>query len=183
VPDTPGICDGDERLQDWIDGDLDPAQSLAMEVHIADCSACRTRMKALQALDAALSGQYSRAASGAMPGEAFDRVLLERIAAAERADRAAARAQVEQQWRDQMTALSRRWRHALRATILNVVAVAALLFMLITSLHAMPGLSPVADWWTPLTQLVTVRPALTIPVAGGLAIVALWLVRTLEARP
>ena len=175
MPDAPEYCDWEERLQDWIDGDLDPAQSAAFDEHIAGCLSCHARMNALQALDAALSRSFSQET----PEESFDRRVLERIAAAATADRAAARARVEREWRDQMAALSRQWRNAWRSMILNGLAGAALLVALSTTFSILPSVSRLIDRIWLLTQDASLRPAIPLLVAAGSTVVALWLVRSL----
>lgn len=172
---TPKCSDWDEWLQDRIDGDLEPTQSTALDEHIASCSACRARLDALRAVDAALSGHLS----GEVPGASFDQIVLKHIVAAADADRDAARARVEQEWRDQMAVLSRQWHKAWRSMILNALAGSALLVAMVTTLRALPFLSRLTARVWPLMQHVAVLPLMTLPVAAGLTFVALWLARSL----
>src|SRR5688500_16807877 len=116
-------CAWEGRLQDRIDGDLDPTQSLALDKHLAGCLSCCARMHALYALDAALSETLSSEALG----ESFDRKVLEHIAETARADRAAARARLQREWQAQMADLSHQWRVEWGSLALNVLAGATVL--------------------------------------------------------
>jgi anti-sigma factor RsiW len=66
-------------LEDYLEGTLDPAESIAMEKHWRDCSGCRA------ALDqASVSVRLLRfAGPSAGPGPAFARTVMARIRAAE----------------------------------------------------------------------------------------------------
>ncbi|HEU5396768.1 MAG TPA: anti-sigma factor [Verrucomicrobiae bacterium] len=41
----------------WVDGELDPVRSRAMEEHVNDCAACRARVQSLQSLRSSLRNQ------------------------------------------------------------------------------------------------------------------------------
>ena len=170
-------CDWEERLQRWIDGDLDPARSAALDEHIASCLSCHDRLRPLQAVDAALSRSFSQATLD----ESFDRKVFERIASAEKADRVAARARIERDRQNQMAALSHRWRNAWKSTVLNAVAGVALLVALAKSLSVLPFVPRLIDQIPLLTQDTAMRPAMMLPAAVGLTVVALWLVRSLAS--
>ena len=43
-----------DRLQDWLDGDLDATETAALQAHMADCASCRARAEELQQLDRSL---------------------------------------------------------------------------------------------------------------------------------
>jgi anti-sigma factor RsiW len=51
---TPHDIQWNDRLQDWLDGDLDASDTAALLAHMADCAACRARADELQALDRSL---------------------------------------------------------------------------------------------------------------------------------
>ena len=38
-----------DRLQDWLDGDLTAADAAALQAHMAECAMCRARAEELQA--------------------------------------------------------------------------------------------------------------------------------------
>lgn len=177
MSDAPEHCDWEEGLQDWIDGDLNPAQRAVLDEHIASCTSCHARMDALQAIDAALSKSFSQQT----PEESFDRRVLERIAGAARADRAAARARLEREWRAQMAVLSHQWRTACRSLALNVSAGAALLIALAKTFDALPFVYRLIDQAWLLSQYASARPAIILSAAAGLTVAALWLVRSLAS--
>lgn len=169
----------DERLQDWLDDDLDAAQSMLLREHIESCSDCRARLKALQAIDAELSRLHERTALET----SFDRQLFERITCAERADRAAARVAAERQWRDGLQRLSRQSHEAWRWTILNVLAGAAVLGALISSLLRLSSPGRPLDRFLPVAaHSIFAHPVIVLPIAAGFAAVALGLVRSLASR-
>jgi len=175
MSDTPEHCDWEERLQDRIDGELDAAQCAALDEHIASCTSCHARMGALQAIDAALSKGLSQQ----RPEESFNRRVLERVDAMARADRAAARARLEREWQAQAATLSRQWRNTWKSLALNGLAGVALLVALVTTFDVLPFVSHLIDRAWPLMQNATNSPAVMFPVAAGLTIAALWLVRVL----
>jgi anti-sigma factor RsiW len=177
VSEAPEHCDWEERLQDWIDGDLDSAQLAAVDEHIASCISCRARMNPLQAVDAALS----RSLSQSTLDESFDRKVLERIASAAKTDRVAARARIEREWQDQIAALSDQWRNVWKAIILNAVATVAVVIALTTAFIVLPPVSHLLDQMLLLTHYGSVRPAIALSTAAGLTVVALLLVRSLAS--
>jgi anti-sigma factor RsiW len=159
----------DERLQDWIDGDLDPAEAAALEAHLAGCMRCQPRLSALRAADALLS----RALPPQRLTESFDRSVLERVDRVSKADRAAARARIEQEWQTQMGALSRQWRSALRSAILNLLLATALVIAVLARLPVSPVISRLVDQLGEISQHAAGRPALaTMVAAAGAAFVA-----------
>jgi anti-sigma factor RsiW len=167
----------DERLQDWIDGDLDPSEGAALEAHVTGCTLCRPRLSAFRAADALLSKALPRETLT----ESFDRSILERVERASKADRAAARARIEQEWQTQMGALSRQWRNALRSTVLNLVLATALSVAFLSRLPLSPVISRLVDQVGELAQHAGARPALAMMVAaaGATVVAALCLVRAL----
>jgi anti-sigma factor RsiW len=177
VSKAPEHCDWEERLQNWIDGDLHPAQFAAVAEHIASCTSCHARMNRLRAVDAALSGSFSQATLD----ESFDRKVFERIASAAKTDRVAARARIEREWQDQIAALSDQWRDVWKVIILNAVAGVAVLIALTTAFSVLPSVSHLIDRMLLLTQYGSVRPAITLSTAAGLTVVALLLVRSLAS--
>jgi anti-sigma factor RsiW len=180
VPDSASHFDWDERLQDWIDGDLDPAASAELEAHITGCDSCQARLRAFRAVDAALSGSLTRQTLPA----SFDCAVLERVHGAAKAGRAAARARLEQAWQAEIGAFSRQWRTALRSMILNALLATALLAAFLTRL---PGWAPtvrLTDQIGQFTLYASSRPALTVVLlAAAMSVVALGLTRAFGERP
>jgi anti-sigma factor RsiW len=119
-----------DRLQDWLDGDLDAADALALQAHIADCAMCRARAEELQALDRSLRS----AAPPLALDDAFDAKIFaqvdEMIATIDDSRRAAARQRIEQELQQNLQALARGWRHALLFIVPGVIAGVALAFAL-----------------------------------------------------
>jgi anti-sigma factor RsiW len=177
VSGAPEHCDWEKRLQDWIDGDLDPAQFAAVDEHIASCISCRAQMNPLQAVDVALS----RSLSQATLDESFDCKVLERIASAAKTDSVAARARIELEWQDQVAALSDQWRNVWKAIILNAVAGVAVLIALTTAFVVLPPVSHLIDRMLLLSQSGSISPTITLSTAAGLTVVALLLVRSLAS--
>jgi len=180
VADSADHFEWDERLQDWIDGDLDPAASAALEAHLAGCDECQARLQAFRAVDATLSGSLARQTLPA----SFDRAVLERVDRAANAGHAAARARLEQAWQAEIGAFSRQWRTAFRSMILNTVLATALLATLLTRL---PGWEPTVRLTNQIGQLTLFasgRPALTLVlIAAAMSIVALGVTRAFGERP
>lgn len=115
-----------DRLQDWLDGDVDPADGAALESHLADCDLCQQRMAELEQLDEALR----RASPPIELDESFDRRLFAQIDTIDETQRAAARQRVEQELHENLRALSRSWRRTLAFVVPGVVAGIALAFAL-----------------------------------------------------
>lgn len=114
----------DARLQDWLDGELNTAESAVFETHLADCGTCQQSLEALEKLDAALV----EASPPLRLDRDFDQRLLAQIEAIDDGKRAEARCRAEQEWQQQMQALSRNWKRTLAFVIPGVVAGIALAF-------------------------------------------------------
>jgi anti-sigma factor RsiW len=123
---SPHHTDWEDRLQDWLDGDIDAADAAALEAHMADCAACRARADELRALDFSLSSAAPRLTLDA----AFDAKLFAQIAAIDDSKRAEARQRIEQELQQNLQALARGWRRALLFVVPGVVAGVALAFAL-----------------------------------------------------
>ena len=111
-----------DRLQDWLDGDLDAADAATLQAHLADCAMCRARAEELQALDRSLRSTAPRLALD----DAFDAKVFAQIEAIDDSKRAAARQRVEQELQQNLQALARGWRRAVLFIIPGVVAGVAL---------------------------------------------------------
>jgi anti-sigma factor RsiW len=180
VADSADHFDWDERLQDWIDGNVGPSGSAALEAHIAGCPRCLARRSAFQAVDSALSQGLPREALSAD----FDRSLLARIDRAPLSERAAARARLEQAWQTEVGAFSRQWHAALRSMILNALLATGLLAAFLTRLPGSASTAWLTDQIAHFTLYASSRPALTVAVmAAAMSIVALGVTRVLGERP
>ena len=115
-----------DRLQDWLDGDLDAAGAAALQAHMADCAMCRARAAELQALDQSLQIAAPRLALD----DAFDARIFAQIEAIDESKRAAQRQRLEQELQQNLQALQRGWRRALLFILPGVIAGVALAFAL-----------------------------------------------------
>lgn len=121
-----------ERLQDWLDGELNAADNAAFEAHLAGCAACQRALAEMEELDAALT----EATPPLQLNGAFDQTLFARIDAIDDSQRAEARRRLEQEWQQQMQALSRNWRRTLAFVIPGIIASIVLAFALMTWLDS-----------------------------------------------
>jgi anti-sigma factor RsiW len=111
-----------DRLQDWLDGDLSAADTAKLQAHMADCAMCRERAAELQELDRELSSAAPRLALD----DSFDAKLFAQIDAIDDSQRAEARSRIEQELQQNLQALARGWRRALLFVIPGVIAGVAL---------------------------------------------------------
>ena len=113
-----------DRLQDWLDGDLSASEVAALQAHMADCAMCRARAEELRELDSNLANAAPRLALDA----AFDAKLFAQIDAIDETQRAEARRRIEQELQQNLQALARGWRRALLFIIPGAIAGLALAF-------------------------------------------------------
>lgn len=123
-PATPGEhhLEWNDRLQDWLDGDLDASDAAPLQAHMADCALCRARAQQLQELDRSLAEANPRLALD----DTFDARIFTQLDEIDEAQRAAARRRVEQELQQDLQALARGWRRALLFIVPGVVAGIAL---------------------------------------------------------
>jgi anti-sigma factor RsiW len=114
----------DARLQDWLDGELNTAESAVFEAHLAGCAECQQTLEALEKLD----GRLVAATPPMELDSAFDERLFAQIAAIDEGKRDEARRRLEQEWQQQMRALSRNWKRTLAFVIPGVIAGIAFAF-------------------------------------------------------
>jgi hypothetical protein len=168
-------CDWEEKLQDWIDGDLESHQVTLLIDHVASCQSCSALIGALRTLDASLVVQIVQPT----PGVKFDRRLLARIAAAEIVVRPIGRARVEKELKDQLTALSHQQRRRWGAAILNALAGAAVVMALARTLSLIsffPRIAHVIGAWP---QYPIATPTVALSLAAGFAALAVVIARLL----
>ena len=123
---TPHDIQWDERLQDWLDGDLDAADTAALQAHMSDCAACRARADELQTLDRNLRNAAPRLALD----DSFDAKIFAQLDVIDETKRAEARRRLEQELQQNLHALARGWRRALLFVVPGVIAGVALAFAL-----------------------------------------------------
>ncbi len=72
-----------ERLNEWLDGELDPAESAAASRHIDACPACKGEVARIRRLGETLYGGFAAAPAGADPRstEAFVARVMARVEA------------------------------------------------------------------------------------------------------
>src|SRR5690242_1959738 len=95
----------DDTLQDWLDGELNDADSAAFEAHLAACGLCQRNLPEFEELDEALI----EATPPLQLDAAFDRNLFAQIDAIDESKRLEARRRLEQEWQQQMQSLARNW--------------------------------------------------------------------------
>lgn len=122
----------DDQLQDWLDGELNGADSAAFEAHLAACDSCQQSLAALEKLDTALVA----ATPPLQLDQAFDQRLFARVETIDESKRAEARQRLELEWQQQMQALSRNWKRTLAFVIPGVIAGIALAFGLMAWLDS-----------------------------------------------
>jgi anti-sigma factor RsiW len=115
-----------DRLQDWLDGDVDAAESALVERHLANCAICQQRLADFEQLDAALHEAAPRIALD----DAFDRRIFAQIEAVDETRRAQARERANQELQQNLRALSRGWRRTLAFIVPGIVAGVAIAFAL-----------------------------------------------------
>lgn len=106
-----------DSLQDWLDGELNPADSARFEAHLADCADCQSSLTEFEQLDEALI----EAAPPLQLNAAFDQNLFSQIDAIDESKRLEARRRLEQEWQQQMQALARNWRRTLAFVIPGII--------------------------------------------------------------
>jgi anti-sigma factor RsiW len=119
-----------DRLLDWLDGDVENGERALIEAHLGECEICQAQLDEFRQLDGAL-----RSAAPPMSLDAaFDQRLYEQIGAIDAAGdekrRAQARERIERELQQNLHALSRGWRRALGFIIPAVIASVAIAFML-----------------------------------------------------
>jgi anti-sigma factor RsiW len=115
-----------DRLQDWLDGELDPAGVTAFETHLAGCAMCQNTVARFEQLDEALVA----AAPTLSLDASFDQRLLAQIETIDEKHRAEARRRIEQELQQQLGALRRGWKRTLAFVIPGIVAGIAVAFAL-----------------------------------------------------
>ena len=106
-----------DSLQDWLDGELNDADSAAFEAHLAGCADCQSSLGEFEELDEALI----EAAPALQLNTAFDQKLFAQIEVIDESKRAEARRRLEQELQEQLQDLARNWRRTLAFVIPGIV--------------------------------------------------------------
>ena len=167
----------DDALQDWLDGELNDAESAAFEAHLAACGLCQRSLPEFEELDEALI----ESAAPLRLDESFDETLLARIDAIDEGKRLEARRRLEQEWQQQMQSLSRNWRRTLAFVIPGIIGGIVLAMALVSWLDS-SGITSnlVAQGAAELggRSIDYLRLGITAVVGGALGmVVAPWLSR------
>lgn len=168
-----------DRLQDWLDGDVEPAGRALVESHIASCEQCSARAADLRALDDALRV----AAPPLALDSAFDARLFAQIDAMDGSQRAAARQRIEQELQDNLTALARNWKRTLLFVIPGVIGGIVLAFAVAAYFMSADIAQPIVATAGDLTRTDSsiVQTMLTTLLGAGVgAGVARWLASVAE---
>jgi len=129
-----------ERLQDWLDGDLEGPERAALERHLASCAHCQDTLEHLQDLDRELQSALPKPALD----ETFDARLFARIDEIDD-QRSAARARAQAQAESELATLAGQWRRTLQAVVPSIVATVAVVIALASSLADIVGM-PGVQW-------------------------------------
>lgn len=113
-----------DRLQDWLDGDIEAGDGDVFENHLAHCELCQQRVAGMQEVESALMASLVPPQLDA----SFDARLLAQIDEVDEDQRAMARQRAEQELQDSLKALSHSWRRTLVFVIPGIVAGIALAF-------------------------------------------------------
>jgi anti-sigma factor RsiW len=167
----------DDALQDWLDGELNDADSAAFEAHLAACGLCQRSLPELEELDEALI----EATPPLQLSAGFDQNLFAQIDAIDENKRLEARRRLEQEWQQQMQSLARNWRRTLAFVIPGIVGGIVLAVALMSWLDS-SGITSnlVAQGAAELggRSIDYLRLGITAVVGGALGmVVAPWLAR------
>lgn len=164
-------CEWEDRLQDWIDGDLRADESEAVLAHAARCASRRARIDALCMLDNQLARSLPRLALD----DDFNRRVLT-VAASISRDLASARARLERDWLDQESALLRVRRRIRNRILLDVLAL-SLVTVLATTFWPMPD----SEWLDGTLSISDPASSLSLSLAAISTVVAFAIVGLLAA--
>lgn len=171
-----------DRLQDWLDGDLSTADTAKLQAHMAGCAMCRARADELRELDSKLRSAAPRLALD----DAFDAKLFAQIDAIDDSQRAEARRRVEQELQQNLQALARDWRRALLFVVPGLIAGVALALGLAwwladADLMRMLIAQSAAEFGSNSSELVRLI-TLTLLGAGIGGVMARWLASVAEPQ-
>ena len=115
-----------DRLQDWLDGDIGSADAAAFEAHLAQCALCNERLEQLTELDRTLQVTAPHVSLD----ESFDQRLFAQIDQFDESKRAEVRERMEQELQQNLRELARGWRRTLAFVIPGIIGGIALAFAL-----------------------------------------------------
>ncbi len=107
-----------DRLQDWLDGDIEAGEQTLIESHLRECDTCQQHLLEFETLDTALSS----AAPPIALDDTFDARVLAQIDATSDARRVQARQRVQAEVQAELRELSRNWRRTLGTILPGVLA-------------------------------------------------------------
>jgi anti-sigma factor RsiW len=165
-----------DRLQDWLDGDIEAGDDDVFARHLLECALCQQRVAQMQELESSLMAAAPRLELD----ESFDAKLFAQIDAIDERARAAARQRAEEELQRNLQALSRNWRRTLAFVIPGIVAGIALAIGLtgyldsagVTATLAAEGASKLGGSTSTLHLMIT-----SLLGAGLGAAMASWLAR------
>lgn len=152
-----------DRLQDWLDGDIEDVDGVSVEAHLPGCGICQQQLAALAALDKELLS--ATPAPGLSAG--FDQRLFAQIDAIDETQRAAARRRAEQELQENLRALSRGWRRTLAFIIPGVAGGITLALALASYLDSSGVAGQIAAEGAQLGGNATTIQTLLIAVMGA----------------
>lgn len=167
--------DWNDRLQDWLDGELDASEQAVLDTHVASCTRCQEKLRRFERLDEAL-----RAATPPISlDNSFDARLFAQIDEADEARRAAARERVQAEIQTELQLLTRNWRQTLGTIIPGIIAGIALAFALAVYFDTAEWVRALADQSAGeigRTNALFVHALLTSGVGAAIGyVVARWL--------
>lgn len=168
-----------DRLQDWLDDDVEPSERAFVESHIAGCQQCTAALAELRDIDDALRS----AAPPLTLDSAFDAQVLARIDAIDEAQRVAARLRVERELHENLEALARNWKRTLAFVIPGVIGGVTLALTVVSYFMSAEAAQPVVAVAGDLTRTSAdiMQTLLTALLGAGVgAGVARWLASVAE---
>lgn len=173
-----------DALQNWLDGELNDAESATFEAHLAACGLCQRSLPEFEQLDEALT----EAAPLLKLDTSFDQALFARIDAIDESKRQEARRRLEQEWQQQVQSLARNWRRTLAFVIPGIIGGIVLAVALMSWLDSSGITNNLVAQGANLSaaelsgrSIDYLRMAITAGVGGALGLlIAPWLARLAE---
>lgn len=103
----------EQRLQDWLDGELPAQEHALLQAHLQDCPTCSEHLQVWRRLDEQLQASLPAMSLDA----SFDQRLFAQIDSIDERERHRLRAHLEQEHDQQRAALTRTWRRSLALVV------------------------------------------------------------------